>query len=143
MATTTTDLQSIIDDAAGKLEARYAEIQEQLQPLQEEQREIAEAIYRIVGSYPEGYRQKPVGQPRASANTGSATGSTRERLSPEEREQQVLQVVNEHPEGISGKAVASELGVSTATATKAINALIERNEIKSEGERKNRKLYPA
>ena len=125
--------ESIINEAAEKLESRYTEIQDEIKPLRDEEREVAEAIRRIVGSYPQGYSG-------SSASVQRPSSRTRERMAPEEREHQVLAVVADHPDGINARQVADEIGVSHATATKAVKALIEAGQIKTKGERRNRVL---
>ncbi len=136
-----TDYQAIINEAAEKLEARFSQIQQELKPLRDEERDVAEAIKRIVGSYPDGYGRGS--SPIAGERGKAAGGGNRARMSPDERELQVLEIVNANSDGVNARRVAEGIGVSTATATKAINALLESGRIRSEGQRAGRKLYPA
>ncbi|HSH61235.1 MAG TPA: MarR family transcriptional regulator [Acidimicrobiales bacterium] len=76
----------------------------------------------------------------SAAVTRSARRPVAQRQSAEDREQQVLDLVRSNGDGLNGKEIAERLGVSTATATKTINALLERRLIRAEGARRNRKL---
>jgi hypothetical protein len=44
-------------------------------------------------------------------------------------------------EGVNATQVADGLGISTATANKAITAMLESGRLRSEGNRAGRKLY--
>jgi predicted HTH transcriptional regulator len=131
------DYDSIINEAAQQLENRFADIQKELEPLRLEESKVAEAIQRLVGSFPEGYRA-----PAPARMAPKPSGPPRERLNPEERQAQVLQLISENPGGVNGKFLANELGVSSATVTKAVDALLADGRIKAEGQRAGRKLFP-
>src|SRR3954471_9173567 len=103
MANTTLNIDAILDGAATQLEDRYKQIQDELRPLRDEEQKVADAIFRLVGSYPADYRGAAT---LTTASRSRAQAPSRERLSPEEREAQVLQVVGEHPEGVNGKQIA-------------------------------------
>lgn len=119
------------------MEARYAEIEEEIAPRREEQHHVAEAIFRITGSYPRGYRSSP---PSTSRSRTSQSRS-RSTMSEEERTAAILEYLGDQPEGMTGKAVADHIGVSTQTADKTIRALIEAGQIRSQGERRQRRLF--
>lgn len=139
----TLDYESIINNAAEQLEARFNEIQEEMTPLRQEEKEVAEAIRRIVGSYPSGYSNGAASRASGPRAASSAPRESRERKTPEERESEVMSFVSEHPEGVTAVQVAESLSVSVATATKAVNALLEAGTLKSEGQRKSRRLKVA
>jgi Fic family protein len=135
----TTDYERIINEAAEKLERRYAEIQEQLAPLRNEEREVAEAIHRIVGSYPQGYSAGTVSRPRA---TTRSTGSTSATSIPEgEREAKVIEALSQNAQGLNGTEIANVLGVTAATARKWLDPMVEAGTIKREGERRATKYF--
>ena len=132
-------LDAILEGAAKELEERFEEVQAKLAPLRDEEREIAEALHRLTGSYPTGFR--PGLKTSATVTRGSRS---RSNLSADEREQRILQLVNSAGnEGVTGKQVAEEIGVSPATAAKSVNDLIDAGKIKSQGERRSRRLMPA
>jgi predicted HTH transcriptional regulator len=134
------NINDILDTAASQLEARFVEIQEEIAPLRQEEKEVAEALFRLVGSYPAAYTGgRSTGRPTSSG--GSA--SPQQRLSAEERQTQVMEYILANPNGVNGKQVAEALGISSATAVKAIDPLIEAKRIKAEGQRAGRKLFPA
>ena len=64
-------------------------------------------------------------------------------MSEDEREGAAMEFITSNPEGVNAKQVAEHVGVSTATMTKTINTLLESGRIRSEGERRARKLLPA
>ena len=137
MATSTRDYDAIIGEVAGQLEARFAEIQDQMKPLREEERQVAEAIHRISGAWPTGY--VPNEQPGSPVRTGTrsprqGSGDVRKRA---------LDWIARHPEGVNATQVAEGIGVGINPTREAIKALLESKEIRQEGERRNRKLYPA
>lgn len=132
MATTTMDYESIINEAAEKLESRFAEIQDELAPLRTEEREVAEAIHRIVGSYPAGFQSRPTVR----------TAPTRSRDTDEERAAKIVQIIQANPGQHGYKTVAEAIGVSPATATKTIKGLIESGQIKATGEKRGLRLHP-
>ena len=130
------DVSAILGEAAEQLEVRFREIQDQLAPLREEQREVADAIRRLRGSYPAGFSN-------GTSQRLPASVSGRDRRAPAEREDQVLEVIRAQPEGINGKQIGEQLGLSTGTVTKAVNALLESGRIQARGERRARKLFLA
>jgi predicted HTH transcriptional regulator len=128
------DYENIISSAAKELEAFFDEIQQELTPLRQEEARVAEAIRRIVGSYPAGY-DVPTGGRKSRADASK-------RPSPEERQAQVLEVITKNP-GTTNTLIATELEVSKATVAKPVDALLADGRVKPEGEHAQRKLYPA
>lgn len=136
MATKTLDYESIINDATEKLEKRFAEIQEELVPLRTEEREVAEAIHRIVGSYPAGYSARPTAasrQQRTSQRSAPGTPA-------EDREAAVLSFVQSQDGGTTAKAIADALGITTNTLKTVLDPMLETGALRSEGERRGRKI---
>lgn len=136
MATTALNYESILNDAAEKLEARFSEIQGEIAPLREEEREVAEAINRLVGSYPQGYNGRsstPSGSRRAPRSPGTPA---------EDREAAIIAFIAQHPEGTTAKALADELGISSNTLNQTLAPMLETGSVRSEGERRGRKLLP-
>jgi hypothetical protein len=131
------DYEQIVNEAAEKLEGRFAEIQSELAPLRAEERDVAEAIHRIVGSYPSGYAA-----PRAPASAPRASAPSRPRATDEERAAQIVQLIQANPGQHGFKSIADAIGVSPATATKTAKALMESGQIKSEGEKRGLRLFP-
>lgn len=135
MPTKTLDYEQIVNEAATKLEERFAEIQNELAPLRAEERDVAEAIHRIVGSYPSGYSSRPIVKtkaPRASAP----------RATDEERAAQIVQLIQANPGQHGYKSIADAIGVAPATATKTIKALEESGQIEHKGEKRGLRLFP-
>ena len=134
------------DEYVTGLEKDWSELQNALKPLREAEDAIARAIHEAVGQFPSDYngaaarvaaRSTPA---RSTASTGTRTRST---MSEEEREGAAMEFIAANPEGVNAKQVAEQVGVSTATMTKTINSLLESGRIRSEGERRARKLLPA
>ena len=131
------DTDSILNDATEKLEKRFSEIQGELEaieatkaPLKAEQKTLAEAINRLVGSYPSGYNGAAP-TPRATRSAGGA------RLSDEEKAAKITEVVNAAgADGITNKDVAEKVGLSPATAAKTIDALLGTGTIVTNGKQK-------
>lgn len=135
---TTTDYESIINEAASKLEARYEQIQHALAPLRHEERDVAEAIHRIVGSYPAGYRPD---KPTRRASRPSANGTAPARPSDQERYDAILAFVESQPEGTTAQAIADGIGVSTNTGKKYVDPMLADGRLYSKGEGRGRRIF--
>jgi hypothetical protein len=135
MATETSRYEAIISEAAEKLEARYQEIQEQLAPLREEEREVAEAIHRIVGSYPSGY-SPGVRRTRATATRAAEASAG-------DRERRIIEVLSQNPDGLNGTALSKAVGVSPATGRKTLDAMVEARTITRTGARRATRYFAA
>ena len=134
-----TNQLTAIDKQVSEDEAKLAEARRKdeaaLRELRRERANIARQVQAILNPL--------LNAGSAAPTTARRGGNTGPRVDPAEREAQALAVVNAHPDGITAKAVADELGVSAATATKAVNSLLESNQIVSQGERRSRRLLPA
>lgn len=137
-----TDIGSRLTDLANRLsainkdiEAREEQFEREMAELRSTRADLARELQTLTMSL--------VGDiaPRsAAARPRRARGA---RQSVEDRADQVLEIVRSKPTGVNGKQIADELGWSGATVTKAINALLESGHIRSEGERRARRLLPA
>lgn len=120
------DKKKLTDERA-KVEAQIAEIDSRIDTINTF---IARATGRSFAS--NGRRQRRSGGTR-----------TRSTMSEEERLSAAADFVNANPQGVTGKDVADHLGVSAATAAKAVNALLGSGRIKDNGqERRARRLLP-
>jgi DNA-binding transcriptional ArsR family regulator len=133
-----TNYEQIINEAAEKLEARFAEIQTEIAPLREEEREVADAIRRIVGSYPSGYNS---GTPQRPVGTSSGTKTRAPQASAEERAEAVTKALA-GSEGMNGTQLAELLGVTPSTVRKTLEPMVEAGTIKRTGEKRGT-LYHA
>jgi len=114
------DADAILDAAAKELEARYSEVEGELAaieatkgPLKAEQTTIAEAINRLVGSCPAGYKG------RAPARR------TRSMMSDHEKTAAILTFVNgAGTEGTTNTDIGNAVGLSAATVGKLVNDMI-------------------
>jgi predicted HTH transcriptional regulator len=116
------------------IDTQITEDEAKLSELRRERSNIARQIQAILS---------PLLGTTAAPSTARRGGSTGPRVDPAEREAQALAIVQANPGGITAKGVADELGVSSATATKVVNSLLESNQIVSTGERRSRRLLPA
>jgi CRP-like cAMP-binding protein len=141
MAKAKLDADAILDEAAKQLEARYAEIQDEIKPLREEEKTVAEALHRLVGSYPSGY----AGHVRPMATPAAAARRTRTTLSEDERTAAILEFVNAAgAEGTTNADIGNHLGISAATVAKTVDAMIESGAITTNGKtRRARRLLAA
>jgi predicted HTH transcriptional regulator len=136
-----TDIGVRLTDLANKLSATNNEIQKREEQFEREigelrrtRADLARELQALTLELTGDIAPRPV--------PGARRRAVGERQSLNERADQVLDIVRAHPQGVNGKQVAEELGVSNATATKAINVLLERAQIRAEGERRGRKLLP-
>jgi len=129
-------------DLANRLTAIGKEIQDREEAFERDMLELRQTRAEIAQELQALTRSLigDVAPPTPAARARRAVG---QRQSPEAREEQVLDLVRSSREGLNGKEVAQRLGVSNATATKAINALLQRGAIRAEGARRNRKLFAA
>jgi hypothetical protein len=137
------DVGSRLTDVANRLTAINKEIQHREEEFEHDMSELRGTRAELAREL-QGLTADLIGDtaPRIAA-PARRRRSGGERQSVEDRAGQVLEIVRANPAGVNGKQIADQLGVSNATATKAINSLLETGRIRAEGARRNRKLLPA
>lgn len=137
------DIGTRLTEVANQLSATNKQIQEREEQFEREMDELrrtradlAQQLQALTLQLTGDIAPRPTAAPRRRRPAG-------DRQPAEERADQALDIVRAHPDGVNGKQIAEELGVANATATKAINILLERGQIRAEGERRGRKLLPA
>jgi Fic family protein len=137
-----TDIGSRLTDLANRLSAINKEIEAREEEFEREMGELRRTRVDLAGEL-QSLTGALIGDMAPRPTAARARRARGERQSPQERADQVLEIVRAHPQGVNGKQIAEELGVSNATATKAINTLLESGQIRAEGERRARKLLPS
>src|SRR3954469_15270083 len=122
-----TDLANRLTAISNEIEAREEAFERDMVELRNTRAQLAQELRAVTQSLIGDVRPtRAASRPPQRRNLG-------QRQSAEEREQQVLELVASSGDGLNGKDIADRLGVSTATATKTINALLERGAIRAEG----------
>jgi transposase len=86
---------------------------------------------------------RPVRTSAPQPSRATASTRTRTTMSESEREAAAFEFIQSSPDGVTAKAVSEHIGVSPQTGTKVVNALLESGRIRSEGERRARRLLAA